>query len=241
MNKNQKIEQLRKSVRKVIQEELTVKRTITIPVANLPLFKTGEQPTVINPITGEEEIVSDISSWATSNEELTTGTPSGEKKTGIVTIPLMDKNGNVVGYVKRKGTGKDIVMVGRFGPSTKGKVDEEENNFLPEPPDQLDDIPSVTLHIDDEGMMKIEVSALFHDQGNGKVPLLINNPVLQELVMKAIQVETQKAFRKAVHGVLGVPYGLPESSTVPDESNESLIVRLRNTPTYKNLLLGSTE
>jgi hypothetical protein len=167
-------------------------------------------------------------------------------------------------------------MVGRFGPSTKGKVDEEENNFLPEPPDQLDDIPSVTLHIDDEGMMKIEVSAFFHDQGNGKVPLLINNPVLQELVMKAIQVETQKAFRKAVHGVLGVPYGLPESSTVPDESptenipsnppkntpknpkpgsrekaarnigqiemfDESLIIRLRNTPTYKKLLLGSTE
>jgi len=26
--------------------------------------------------------------------------------------------------------------------------------------------------------------------------------------MKAIQIESQKAFRKAVHGVLGIPYGL---------------------------------
>ncbi len=115
MNKNQKIEQLRKTVREVIQEELT------------------------------------------------TGQPSGDKETGIVTIPLMDKDGNVIGYVMRKG--KD--MVGRIGPQAPqatGKVDEEENNFLPEPPDQLDDIP-----------------------------------------------------------------------------DESLIIRLRNTPTYKKLLLGSTE
>jgi hypothetical protein len=29
--------------------------------------------------------------------------------------------------------------------------------------------------------------------------------------MKAIQMEAQKAFRRAVHSVLGIPYGLPES------------------------------
>jgi len=29
-------------------------------------------------------------------------------------------------------------------------------------------------------------------------------------MMKAVQIESQKAFRKAVHGVLGIPYGLKE-------------------------------
>ena len=54
------------------------------------------------------------------------------------------------------------------------------------------------------------MSALYHDSTNGKIALLKNNPALQELVMKAIQMETQKAFRRAVHGVLGIPYGLKE-------------------------------
>jgi len=90
-----------------------------------------------------------------------------------------------------------------------GVVAEKESNYL-EDPDVIDDIPSVKLDIDDNGLMKIELSAFYHGPENGKIPLLINNPVLQELVMKAIQVESQKAFRRAVHGVLGVPYGLPE-------------------------------
>jgi len=88
-------------------------------------------------------------------------------------------------------------------------VVEHEHNFL-EDPNPLDDLPSVKLDIDDNGMMKIELTAFFHTPGNGKVPLLINNPALQEVVMKSIQLESQKAFRKAVHGVLGIPYGLPE-------------------------------
>ena len=90
-----------------------------------------------------------------------------------------------------------------------GVVAEKESNYL-EDPDVIDDIPSVKLDIDDNGLMKIELSAFYHGPENGKIPLLINNPVLQELVMKAIQVESQKAFRRAVHGVLGVPHGLPE-------------------------------
>ena len=90
-----------------------------------------------------------------------------------------------------------------------GVVGEEEHNYL-EDPDVIDDIPSVKLDIDDSGLMKIELSAFFHGPENGKIPLLIDNPVLQELVMKAIQVESQKAFRRAVHGVLGIPYGLDE-------------------------------
>lgn len=91
-----------------------------------------------------------------------------------------------------------------------GVVGEDEHNFL-EDPNPLDDLPSVKLDIDHSGLMKIELTAFFHDSTNGKVPLLANNPALQEVVMKAIQLESQKAFRKAIHGVLGIPYGLPEN------------------------------
>jgi len=92
-----------------------------------------------------------------------------------------------------------------------GVVDERESNYLEEP-NTIDDIPSVKLDIDDSGMMKIELTAFYHGPENGKIPLLIDNPVLQELVMRAIQEESQKAFRRAVHGVLGIPYGLPENT-----------------------------
>lgn len=91
-----------------------------------------------------------------------------------------------------------------------GVVDEEEHNHLPDQ-ELMDDVPSVKLYINDNGMMRIELSAFYHDPSNGKIPLLIGNPVLQELVMEAIQKETQKAFRRAVHGVLGIPYGLKEA------------------------------
>jgi hypothetical protein len=91
-----------------------------------------------------------------------------------------------------------------------GIVGEEETNYL-EDPNPLDDVPSVELEIDDNGVMKIQLTAFFHSSDNGKVPLLKDNPALQDVVMKAIQIESQKAFRKAVHGVLGIPYGLPEN------------------------------
>jgi hypothetical protein len=90
-------------------------------------------------------------------------------------------------------------------------IKEEEDNVLPDE-NPIDDLPGVHLHIDDNGMMSIKVTAFYHDSSNGKVPLLIDNPALQDVVMKAIQIETQKAFRKAVHGVLGIPYGLKENN-----------------------------
>jgi hypothetical protein len=92
-----------------------------------------------------------------------------------------------------------------------GVQSEEEHNMLQDP-NPIDDLPSVKLDIDDNGLMKIELSAFYHGPENGKIPLLINNPALQDVVMKAIQIESQKAFRRAVHGVLGIPYGLPENS-----------------------------
>ncbi len=88
-----------------------------------------------------------------------------------------------------------------------GVVHEEEHAVLYDP-NPLDDIASIKLDIDDDNNMTIQLSTLYHDSSNGKIALLKNNPALQELVMKAIQLESQKAFRRAVHGVLGIPYGL---------------------------------
>ena len=84
----------------------------------------------------------------------------------------------------------------------------EQSSLVDDNP--IDDIPSVDLHIDDNGTMKIELSAFFHDKTNGKIPLLANNPALQDLLMKTIQNEAQKMFRKSVHSILGIPFGLKE-------------------------------
>jgi len=89
----------------------------------------------------------------------------------------------------------------------KESVEESESNHM-EDPNPIDDVPSIKLDIDDNGTMRIQLSAFFHSKDNGKIPLLKDNPALQDVVMKAIQIESQKAFRKAVHGVLGIPYGL---------------------------------
>ena len=88
-------------------------------------------------------------------------------------------------------------------------VVETEDNILPDE-NPMDDIPGIAIQIDDDNSMRVQLSTLYHDSTNGKIALLKNNPALQEVVMKAIQIESQKAFRRAVHGVLGIPYGLPE-------------------------------
>lgn len=89
-------------------------------------------------------------------------------------------------------------------------IKEEEFNTLPDE-NPLDDVPGIQIKIDDNNNMLVQMSAQYHDSTNGKIALLKNNPVLQEVVMKAIQIEAQKAFRRAVHGVLGIPYGLKET------------------------------
>lgn len=86
-------------------------------------------------------------------------------------------------------------------------VVESEDNIIPDE-NPMDDIPGISIHIDDDNNMRVQMTSLYHDSTNGKIALLKDNPALQEVVMKAIQLESQKAFRKAVHGVLGIPYGL---------------------------------
>lgn len=89
-------------------------------------------------------------------------------------------------------------------------IEEEEVNILPDE-NPLDDVPGIEIKIDDNNNMFVQMSAQYHDSTNGKIAMLKDNPALQEVLMKAIQIESQKAFRKAVHGVLGIPYGLKES------------------------------
>jgi len=89
-------------------------------------------------------------------------------------------------------------------------IEEEEVNILPDE-NPLDDVPGIEIKIDDNNNMLVQMSAQYHDSTNGKIAMLKDNPTLQEVLMKAIQIESQKAFRKAVHGILGIPYGLKES------------------------------
>ena len=95
--------------------------------------------------------------------------------------------------------------------------EDEQNSLLDD--NLLDDIPSVNIDVDDNNNMTLQLSAFFHSKDNGKIALLKNNPVLQDVLMKAIQVEAQKMFRKTVHGILGLPFGLKEEedfTPIPD-------------------------
>ena len=98
-------------------------------------------------------------------------------------------------------------------------IEEEETNILPDE-NPMDDIPGIAIHIGDNNNMQVQLSGLYHDSTNGKIALLKNNPALQDVVMKAIQIEVQKAFRKAIHGVLGIPYGLKETKQMKKQINE---------------------
>jgi hypothetical protein len=76
----------------------------------------------------------------------------------------------------------------------------------------FDDIPSVTMYIDDsDGTDKafFEISSMYHGD-NGKMTVLKNNPALQQAVAEVLQKEIQKTFRRVVHGILGEPFGLKE-------------------------------
>lgn len=75
---------LRAALMEKMAEKKAEKHTISIPVAAFPLYKKGQQPTVINPQTGEEEIESDVSSWAKKAEDLPLEERSKEKKNAVI-------------------------------------------------------------------------------------------------------------------------------------------------------------
>jgi polyhydroxyalkanoate synthesis regulator protein len=89
--------------------------------------------------------------------------------------------------------------------------------------EQLDDVPSVSLQIIDdheEGdspKLFLELSAMYHSGGNGKIKVLKDRPELQEKVMQAMQVEVQKTFRNVIHSILGEPFGLDEKKSAIQE------------------------
>ena len=87
---------------------------------------------------------------------------------------------------------------------------EDQNKLVD--PNPLDDIPTVKIDIDEDDNMILQLSTFFHSGDNGKIHLLKNNKVLQDLLMKAIQVESQKMFRNTIHSILGIPYGLKEKN-----------------------------
>lgn len=108
-------------------------------------------------------------------------------------------------------------------------IPEEEFNQIDEPedPQRIDDIPSVKLYVDDNDKLTIQISAFYHGPENKKIPLLIGNEVLQDLLLKAFQVESQKMFRRVIHGILGQPYGLPENKKTKTMTNETKLWQLR--------------
>jgi hypothetical protein len=124
-----------------------------------------------------------------------------------VVVVAVEKNNDMDKNILTEST--RLKKLAGINEEDKSTYMEDEDNYLPDP-ELLDDVPSVKLHINDHGLMRIKLSAFYHGPENGKIPLLKDNPVLQELVMKAIQMESQKAFRRAVHSVLGIPYGLKQ-------------------------------
>jgi len=90
--------------------------------------------------------------------------------------------------------------------------------------EQFNDVPSVTLQIIDDHeqgdspKVFMQLSAMYHSGGNGKMQILKDHPELQQKVMQEMQVEVQKTFRNVIHSVLGEPFGLDEKKSAIQES-----------------------
>ena len=96
---------------------------------------------------------------------------------------------------------------------------KEEVGFLSLKDDNpFDDVPSIDIQMidDKEGASSpkafVNFSSMYHSGDNGKMEILRNNPALQDKVMKMLQAEFQKTFRRVIHGVLGEPFGLNEDA-----------------------------
>jgi hypothetical protein len=99
----------------------------------------------------------------------------------------------------------------------ENKLKQESVEFNKvEDTNDFDDIPSIKMQIIDDNSLQspmafFEISAMYHDGSNGKMEILKNNKELQEEVLNTLQKELQNTFRRVIHGILGEPYGLPES------------------------------
>ncbi len=93
------------------------------------------------------------------------------------------------------------------------KALEENTSFNLHDDNIMDDVPSVSIYIDDsDGKDKafFEFSSMYHSGDNQKMTVMKNNPALQQAVAQVLQKEMQKTFRRVIHGILGEPFGLDE-------------------------------
>ena len=96
------------------------------------------------------------------------------------------------------------------------EIDEEVGFLSLKDDNPFDDVPSIDIQMidDKEGASSpkafVNFSSMYHSGDNGKMEILRNNPALQDKVMKMLQAEFQKTFRRVIHGVLGEPFGLDE-------------------------------
>jgi hypothetical protein len=97
-----------------------------------------------------------------------------------------------------------------------GQIEEEIDYLSLKDDNPFDDVPSIDIQLidDKEGITSptafITISAMGHDGSNGKMQILKDNPALQDKVLKTLQSEFQKTFRRVIHGILGKPFGLDE-------------------------------
>ena len=100
--------------------------------------------------------------------------------------------------------------------TSTSKLQEEVEFATLDDQELLNDIPSVTLQIIDDHeqgdspKLFLELSAMYHSGGNGKIQVLKDHPELQQEIMQTMQVEVQKTFRNVIHSVLGEPFGLDQ-------------------------------
>ena len=99
----------------------------------------------------------------------------------------------------------------------KEKLTKEATQEIVDYDFEKNDIPSIKITLSDdipssgpEG--EFQISALYHSGDNGKMSILQKHPGLQKAVTALLQKEFQKTFRKVMHGVLGKPFGLKETS-----------------------------
>ena len=113
-------------------------------------------------------------------------------------------------------------------------ISEEVSNVLENEfeaaidPNMYDDVPTINLYIDDadgQDKMFIEISAMYHSGDNGKVSILKQNPELRQQVVTTLQKEIQAAFRKTIHTLAGVPFGLKEKQDNMKLSELKQIIR----------------